>query len=61
MLWDHVFVGGKRGENLVNIICLKLYQFENTTWWCLLVLEYVLESILLYDMECALKFVMLEF
>ena len=27
------FVGGKRGENLVNIICLKLYPFKKIIWW----------------------------
>ena len=45
------FVGGKRGEGLVNIICLKLYQFERTTWWCLWVVEFVMESILEYALE----------
>jgi hypothetical protein len=28
------FVGPKRGEDLVNIICSKLYQFERATWLC---------------------------
>jgi hypothetical protein len=35
-----------------NIICLKLYQFERITWWCLFALESVLKF--------ALQFVLLE-
>ena len=31
----HILLAVKRGEDLVLIICLKLYQFERTTWWCL--------------------------
>ena len=44
MLWDHcIFVGRKKeGRIWLNIICLKLYQFERITWWCLDALESVL-------------------
>ena len=48
----HILLAEKRGEDLVSIICLKLYQFEITTWWCLSVLEFILEF--------ALEFVMLK-
>ena len=37
------FVGGKEGRIWFNVICLKLYQFKRITWWCLFVLEFVLE------------------
>ena len=40
------FVGGKRGRIWFIIVCLKIYEFERTTWWCLSVLEFVLQSIL---------------
>ena len=44
------FVGRKEGRIGLNIICLKLYQFDRITWWCLYVLKYVLKSILKYAM-----------
>ena len=53
-------VGRRRGNDLVNLRCLKLYQFQNTTWWCLSVLEPNMESILIYVMKFALKYVMLK-
>ena len=40
------FVGGLRGRIWFDILCLKLYQFERIIWWCLSVLEFVLESAL---------------
>ena len=43
----HILLVEKEGRMWFNIICLKLYQFERTTWWCLYVLEYALQSILL--------------
>jgi hypothetical protein len=46
------FVGGEKGRIWFDIICLKLYQFERITWWCL----YNLESILKYVMKFALQF-----
>jgi hypothetical protein len=55
-LRDHcIFVGEKEGGGgriWFNIICLKLYQFERITWWCLHVLESALQFVL--------KFVMLK-
>ena len=50
MLRDHCMFCWREKEGRIwfNIICLKLYQFERTTRWCLSV------------MESALKFVMLK-
>ena len=31
----HILLAYKKGRIWVNILCLKLYQFERTTWWCL--------------------------
>ena len=42
----HVLLTGKEGRIWFNIICLKLYQFERITWWCLSVQESALQSIL---------------
>ena len=52
----HILLAEKEGRIAFNIICLKLYQFERTTWWCLYVLEYVLDS----AMQFVLKYVMLK-
>ena len=52
----HILLAKKSGGDWVNIICLKSYQFETTIWWCL----YVLESILEYVLESSLKFVLLK-
>ena len=52
----HILLAEKEGWIWFNIIYLKLYQFERITWWCLFVLESVLESAL----QSVLKFVMLE-
>ena len=46
----------KRGRIWFGIVCLKLYQFERITWWCL----FALESILNFVVEYALHFVMVE-
>ena len=54
------FAGGKRGEDLIHIICLKLYQFERTTWWCLSLLESILKIVMEYALEFVLTFVMLK-
>ena len=48
----HIFLAEKEGRISFNIICLKLYQFERTTWWCLSILEFVLAA--------GLQFVLLE-
>ena len=32
------------------MICLKLYEFEIITWWCLHVLESIMEYVLEYAM-----------
>jgi hypothetical protein len=39
-----------------NIICLKLYQFKKITWWCL----YVMENIMEVALQLVLNFVMME-
>ena len=45
----HILLAGKkRGRIWFHIICLKLYQFERTTWWCLFNLERVMEHALKY-------------
>jgi hypothetical protein len=55
---DHVagplqmLLAEKEGRIWFDIICLKLYKYERTTWWCLSILEFV--------MEPALQSVMLE-
>jgi hypothetical protein len=51
-----IFCWRTREKYLFNIRCLKLYQFERITWWCLFVLELVLE----YALQSVLKYVMLE-
>jgi hypothetical protein len=48
----HILLAKKEGRIWLNIICVKLYQVERITWWCL----YVLESVL----EYAVQSVMLE-
>ena len=53
----HILLAEKEGRIWLNIICLKLYQFEGITWWCLSFLEFVLE----YALQYVLKYVMLEF
>ena len=39
----HILLAEKEGRIWFNVICLKLYQFKRITWWCLFVLEFVLE------------------
>ena len=50
------FYRRKRERILFNIICLKLYQLKRITWWCLSVLESVME----FALQIVLKYVMLE-
>ena len=50
----HILLAKKEERIWFNIICLKIYPFERITWWCL----YVLESIMGYVLEFALKFVL---
>jgi len=38
----HTLLAEKEEGIWFNIICLKLYQFKRTTWWCLYVPKYVL-------------------
>ena len=51
MLWDHCKFcwqkERKKEKKKFNIICLKLYQFERVTWWCLSILESIMQSIML--------------
>ena len=56
----HILVVGKEGTVWLNIVCLKLYQFERITWWCLFVMEHALQSIVEFVMEFALRSVLLE-
>ena len=42
------FVAGKEGRIWFDMICLKLYQLERTTRWCLSLLDYVLEYAMKY-------------
>ena len=49
-------LAGKEGKIWFNTICLKLYQFERITWWCLFALESVTEIAL----QFVLKSIMLE-
>ena len=51
-----VFCSWKKGMIRFNMMCLKLYQFQRITRWCLYVLKYVVESAL----QSVLKFIMLE-
>ena len=51
----HALLAEKEGRIWFNIICFKLYQFKIITWWCMLVLEFTMESNLKY----VLKFVLL--
>ena len=39
----HILLAEKEGRIWFIIICLKLYQFERITWWCLSVLESIME------------------
>ena len=39
----HILLVGKEGRIWFDVVCLKLYQFEKITWWCLSILEYVME------------------
>jgi hypothetical protein len=39
-----------------NTICLKLYQFERITWWCMYVLEFVMD----FTLQFVMKYVVLE-
>jgi hypothetical protein len=40
----HILLAEKEVRIWFNTISLKLYQFERITWWCLSILEYVMES-----------------
>ena len=57
---SHILLTEKEGRIRFTIICLKLYQFNITTWWCLYVLKFVLESIMESNLESTLKFVLLK-
>ena len=46
----HILLTKQRGEDLLNITCLKLYQFRRISWWCLSIMESVLRSIMKYAM-----------
>jgi len=51
----HMLLVEKREERIwFNMICLKLYQFEMIAWWCLSVVESILECVLEYAMTSTL-------
>ena len=52
----HILLAEKKGEDLVQYDMSQTYHIERIIWWCLCVLEIVIE----YFLECALKIVMLE-
>ena len=37
----------KEGRIWFNIICLKFYHFKRNTWWCLSVLEFAMQFVLM--------------
>ena len=39
------------GSIWFTITCLKLYQFDRITWWCLVVLEFALHSVVKYALQ----------
>ena len=41
----HIFLVEKEGRIWFDLICLKLYKFERTTWWCLSILESTLQYV----------------
>ena len=43
----HILLAEKEGRIWFNKICLKPYQFERITWWCLSVLESALKIVML--------------
>ena len=51
----HILLAEKEGRIWFNIICLKLYQFERTIWWCLSVLESILDYVMKFVMLKILK------
>jgi hypothetical protein len=65
----HILLVEKEGRTWFNIKCLKLFYFKRIIWWCLSVLEFVLESILEFVLEYilesslkyVLEFILLEF
>ena len=46
----HILLAEKEGRIWFDIICLKLYQCERNTWWCLSLLGFVLESVMKFNM-----------
>ena len=56
----HILLAEKEGRIWFIMIFLNHYQFEKITWWCLCVLDFVLESIMEYVMRFALQYVMLK-
>ena len=57
----HILLAEKVGRIWFNLICLKFYQFKKITWWCLCVLESILEYVLESTLKHVLKSVMLNF
>jgi hypothetical protein len=41
----YILLAEKEGRIWLNITCLRLYQFRRITWWCLFVLESILECV----------------
>ena len=42
-----ILLAEKEGGVQFNITCLKLYQFKRSTWWCLCVLQFAVQSVML--------------
>ena len=38
----HILLVENDGRVWFNLTCLKIYQFEIITWWCLYVLKFVM-------------------
>ena len=50
----HVLLAEKETRITFNVTCLKLYQFERVSWWCLSVVEYVIEFALCFALQSVL-------
>ena len=47
----HILLAKKEGRIWFDMKCLKLYQFKRITWWCLSLLESVMDSCLAICLE----------
>ena len=56
----HILFAEKEGRIWFNIVCLKLYEFEKISWWCLYALESILEYVLESTLKSILEYVLLK-